>query len=146
MVLIPGQSLAQDHNLPDVTVDTPLSESELTEVFSGQTHRGTYSFKRKNFTSFGFTETTRADGTTHHVQQGRVDSGTWDITKDRLCFSYEDNDHSQFSRFNPICFKIYQRGNCYYHYQISVRGVPNAGFTARSVLKGERPNCEPSLA
>ena len=135
---------AQDHNFPDVETDAPLSEAELINAFKGQTHQGTYSFVRRNFSSFGFSEETRADGTTYHLQQDRLDTGTWDISGERLCFNYDDSAHGNFSAYNPICFNIYQRGNCYYHYQVSLRGVAQYGFTARSVIDGERPNCEPS--
>lgn len=138
--LLPQLATAQV-NMPDPASDIPLSETELTAVFKGQTHRGTYSFKRTNFKSFGFEETTRRDGRVKHVQDGHTDTGTYTIKGNKLCFSYDQNERSEFSNFNPICFNIYQRGNCYYHYQRSVNGKAVRGFTARSVIKGDNPDC-----
>lgn len=133
-------------NMPDPENDDPLSESELIAVFKGNTHRGTYSFQRTNFKSFGFEETTRADGGVKHVQDGQIDTGKYTIKGSQLCFSYDQNEHSEFSNSNPICFNIYQRGNCYYHYQRSVNNTPVQGFTARSVIKGDNPDCAPQIS
>ena len=133
-------------NMPDPMSDTPLSEAELSAVFKGQTHRGTYSFKRTNFESFGFEETTRKDGGVKHVQDGHIDTGTYTIKDNLLCFSYDQNERGEFANYNPICFNIYQRGNCYYHYQRSVKNTPVRGFTARSVIKGDNPNCAPQIS
>ena len=133
-------------NLPDPNSDTPLSETELIAVFKGQTHRGTYGFKRVNFSSYGFEETTKSDGGVKHVQDGHTDTGTYEIKGDLLCFSYDPNERGEFAQSNPICFNIYQRGNCYYHYQRSVQNRPARGFTARSVIKGDNPDCAPQVS
>jgi len=133
-------------NLPDPASDIPLSEAELISVFKGQTHRGTYSFQRINFKSFGFEETTKSDGGVRHVQDGHTDTGHYEIKGDQICFSYDENDRGEFAQFNPICFNIYQRGNCYYHYQRSVNNEPVRGFTARSVIKGDHPDCAPQIS
>ena len=133
-------------NLPDPFSDAPLSEAELISVFKGQTHRGTYGFKRVNFISYGFEETTEADGGVKHVQDGHTDTGTYEINDDLICFNYDENERGEFSRFNPICFNIYQRGNCYYHYQRSVQSRAVRGFTARSVIKGDNPDCAPQIS
>lgn len=133
-------------NMPDPKSDTPLTEAELTAVFKGQTHSGTYSFKRTNFESFGFEETTRKDGGVKHVQEGHTDTGTYIIKNQQLCFSYDQNERGEFANYNPICFNIYQRGNCYYHYQRSVNNTPVQGFTARSVIKGDNPDCAPQIS
>ena len=132
--------------MPDPESDTPLSEAELVAAFKGNTHRGTYSFQRTNFKSFGFEETTRADGGVKHVQDGHIDTGKYTIKGTQLCFSYDQNERSEFSNSNPICFNIYQRGNCYYHYQRSVNNTPIPGFTARSVIKGDNPDCAPQIS
>lgn len=134
-------------DMPDPYSDIPLTETELISVFKGQTHRGTYSFKRLNFKSFGFEETTREDGGVKHVQDGHTDTGRYTIKDDQICFSYDPNERGEFAQFNPICFNIYQRGNCYYHYQRSVRNdVSVRGFTARSVIKGDNPDCAPQIS
>lgn len=133
--------------MPDPNSDIPLTETELTAVFKGETHRGTYSFKRTNFKSFGFEETTGRDGSVKHVQDGHTDTGTYTIKDSLLCFRYDPNERGEFARFNPICFNIYQRGNCYYHFQRSVQGDTTVrGFTARSVIKGDNPDCAPQIS
>lgn len=133
-------------NMPDPATDRPLTQNELIAVFKGQTHRGTYGFKRVNFDSYGFEETTKSDGSVKHIQDSKTDTGTYEIKGDLICFSYDENEHGEFSRFNPICFNIYQRGNCYYHYQRSVQNRPVRGFTARSVIKGDNPDCAPQIS
>lgn len=140
-LLLPAQALAMgpDENFPDVLEDTPLTGEELLKVFSGQTHNGSYSFLNRDITTFAFTETTRADGSVRHVQQEQVDTGRWTVTGNVICYDYDDPDLLQ------ACFNIYARGNCYYHYQVSVLGRTQFGFTARSIIAGDTPNCEPSL-
>ena len=134
-------------NLPDPVNDVPLMESELKAVFSGQTHRGTYNFQRLNFKSYGFEETTSDTGQVIHIQDGHTDTGTYKIQGNEICFNYEPNERGEFAQYNPICFNIYQRGNCYYHYQRSVRNNRTVrGFTARSVIKGDNPSCAPQIS
>ena len=145
--LLSAVSAKAQVNMPDPHSDIPLSEAELTAVFKGQTHRGTYGFKRVNFKSFGFEETTTDDGGVRHIQDGHLDTGTYTIKNNLICFSYDENERGEFSKFNPICFNIYQRGNCYYHYQHSVRNNKSVrGFTARSIIKGDNPNCAPQIS
>ncbi len=142
-----GASLAEAQvNMPDPTSEEPLSETELIAVFKGQTHRGTYSFQRRSFKSYGFEETTRSDGGVKHIQDGHTDTGRYEIKDKLICFSYNPNERGEFAQFNPICFNIYQRGNCYYHYQRSVQNKPVRGFTARSVIKGDTPDCAPQVS
>jgi len=133
-------------NFPDPASDTPLSETELIAVFKGQTHRGTYSFKRINFQSYGFEETTDSEGNIKHIQDGHTETGFYNIIEDQICYNYDQNERSDFSESNPICFNIFQRGNCYYHYQRSVNNNPVSGFTARSVIKGDNPDCAPQVS
>ncbi|WP_026940543.1 hypothetical protein [Hellea balneolensis] len=133
-------------NMPDPQEDIPLTESELKTAFKGQTHRGTYNFKRVSFRTFGFEETTRKDGRVEHQQDGHTDTGSYTINDDLICFIYDPNERGEFARFNPICFNIYRRGNCYYHYQRSVSNRPVSGFTARSVIKGDNPDCAPQIS
>lgn len=124
---------------PDVEYDTPLDEAGLIRVFKGQTHAGSYTFLNRDIQTFAFTETTADDGSVLHLQADKADTGQWRVQADIICYDYDDPGLTQ------ACFRIYQRGNCYYHYQVSTRGVSRYGFTARSVIQGERPNCEPSL-
>lgn len=131
-------ALGPDETYPDLEHNEPLSEAELRAAFTGQKHLGSYNFLNRDITSFAFEETTKSDGTIRHVQQGRVDTGKWEIVKDVICYDYDDPDLRQ------ACFRMYVRGNCYYHYQVSVEGTQRFGFSARSVIEGQTPDCEPS--
>jgi len=135
-----ASSAAAQMNFPDIETDTPLSEAELFSTFEGQTHRGSYYFQRQNIRTFSFEETTAKDGSIRHVQGSRIDTGEWFIEATEICYHYDADD------LNPACFEIYQRGNCYYHYQKSVRGIARSRFTARSVIKGEEPDCAPRIS
>lgn len=140
-LFVPVHALAfgPEDYFPDVSEAIPLSEAELLSVFSGQTHQGTYSFLNRDISTFAFEETTRADGSVRHIQEDQVDTGSWTVTGNIICYDYDDPDLLQ------ACFQIYARGNCYYHYQVSLLGRTQFGFTARSVIAGDTPNCEPSL-
>ena len=126
--------------MPDPTLDTPLDEAELLAAFTDKTHRGSYNFKRENIETFAFEETTTSDGRTHHQHGQKLDTGTWRVKANVICFLYDDTTRH-------ACFNIYKRGNCFYHYNIrtGVRGT-RGEFTARSVHAGETPDCEPAMS
>jgi len=136
--------LDETYFVPDIETAPSLTEEGLLSAFSGQTHLGTYSFLRDNIDTVAFTETTFEDGRIRHVQKSsqkeHVDTGQWELEDDNICYDYDNPGLTQ------ACFKIFVVGNCYYHYQTSVQGFPAFGFTARSVIKGERPNCDPAIA
>jgi len=133
-----------DYYVPNIETTHKLTADELRAVFSGKTHNGTYSFLRSDIKTYAFTETTFANGDVKHVQKTRdkelIDTGDWEIEDDTICYDYDDK------RLRQACFRIYVVGNCYYHYQVSVQGFPASGFSARSVIKGENPSCEPGFA
>lgn len=132
-------AIGPEESYPDVEHDEPISETELRAAFTGKKHFGSYNFLNRDISSYAFEETTNADGSLRHVQQGKVDTGQWEITNNVICYDYDD------PQLRQACFRMYVRGNCYYHYQVSVEGYPKFGFTARSVIAGETPNCEPSF-
>ncbi len=134
-----AMALGPEDSYPDVEYDEPISEAELRAAFTGKKHKGSYNFLNRDITTFAFEETTYSDGRIRHVQQGKVDTGQWNITDNVICYDYDDPELLQ------ACFRMYVRGNCYYHYQVSVQGYPKFGFSARSVIDGETPNCEPSF-
>ena len=138
--IVLGSMAAAQINVPDISTNAPLSENELTSVFKGQTHRGSYNFIRPDMDTFSFEETTLSDGAIRHIQGTRIDTGKWSIKNTQICYVYDAED------LNPACFEIYQRGNCYYHYQKSLQGISRSGFTARSVIKGEEPDCAPRIS
>lgn len=125
--------------LPDPAQEPPLSGAQLRAAFSDKTHRGTYSFKRKNIDSFAFVETTKSDGTTRHVHGDKVDVGTWKVMANVICFHYTNWDGGT----HDACFNVFQKGNCYYHYGLNSGIGGNGQFTARSVHAGETPECMP---
>ena len=127
--------------LPDPSQELPLNEAELIAAFSDKTHRGTYNFRRPNIDTFSFEETTSSDGRTRHVHGDKVDTGTWRVMANVICFRYEDWDGGTPN----FCFNIYQRGNCYYHYGLA-SGFGRGSFTARTVHAGEAPECEPPMS
>jgi hypothetical protein len=131
-------ALGPDDPYPDIENSEPLSQTELRAEFTGKTHVGSYNFLNPNITTFAFEETTSDDGKIRHIQQGIVDTGQWEIMKNIICYDYDD------PKLLQACFRMYLIGNCYYHYQVSAAGFPRYGFTARSVIKGDVPNCEPS--
>ena len=132
-------ALGPEDSYPDVEYDEPISEAKLRAAFTGKKHKGSYNFLNRDITTFAFEETTYSDGRIRHVQEGKVDTGQWKITDNVICYDYDDPELLQ------ACFRMYIRGNCYYHYQVSVQGYPKFGFSARSVIDGETPNCEPSF-
>lgn len=120
--------------------NSPLKAGELNAAFKGQTHSGFYRFERETLPTHKFEETTAKDGGVKHVQGKEVLTGQWSVEGDQLCFIYNE----VWSR--QLCFNIYRVGNCYYHYLMSEGDQPIRAWTARSSLKGERPNCEPNVA
>lgn len=138
--LFVNTSVAQESYLPDPEYDSRLSEAEVQDLFSDQTHRGSYNFQMKNFDGFHFEEWTSKSGEVLHRMGNRVDRGVWVQDGEQVCFEYEAKD------LLPACFSFYQRGNCIYHYQETVDGVSSPGFTAVTVLKGEEPSCEPPIS
>jgi hypothetical protein len=131
----------QGNYYPDPTQEVPLSGTELLEAFSGKTHRGTYNFQRAEIDTFAFTETTHADGRTEHWHGDKLDTGTWRVKANVICFDYENWDGGT----HQACFNIFKRGNCYYHYGLRL-GLGQGAFTARSVHAGETPECEPPMS
>ncbi|MEL6687003.1 MAG: hypothetical protein AAFP97_05225 [Pseudomonadota bacterium] len=126
---------------PDPRLELPLNEAELRAAFSDKTHRGTYTFSRPNIDTFAFEETTTSDGRTVHKHGDAVDTGTWRVMANVICFRYENYNGG----IHNACFNIYKRGNCFYHYGLN-SAFGGGDFTARSVHEGEIPECEPPMS
>lgn len=141
---IVAQDTGDDYALemPDVSQVTPLNEADLLAAFTDKTHQGTYNFRRPNIDTFEFEETTTSDGRTRHVHGPKVDTGTWRVKANVICFHYE-GWQGELDHF--ACFNIYKQGNCFYHYGLSGFGRGGGNFTARSVHKGDVPDCVPSF-
>lgn len=135
-----GESLAH-YQAIDVRINNnPLTAEALTIAFKDQIHNGAYEFNRKGIPGKRFVEATAADGSLVHIQGLRVDTGHWVITErsgqDHICYEYLTDP--EFGS----CFNIYPVGNCFYHYPLRDTGRESAYWTARTVIKGERPDCE----
>jgi hypothetical protein len=137
---LPNVAMAQEVFLPEPGSDAPMSEAEVRESFSGQTHRGSYNFQIKDFKGVHFEEWTSDSGKVLHRMGDRLDKGVWTQKGEQICYDYESED------LLPACFSFYRRGNCIYHYQETVNGNYSPGFTAVSVIKGEEPSCEPPMS
>jgi len=134
-------------NMPDISQDIPLDEDNLIAAFSGKTHRGSYNFSRENIETFAFEETTSKDGKTRHTQGRKVDTGTWRVRHNVICFAYDNWEgvDQGADGTHRACFNVYTRGNCFYHYSVSRESGRRGGyFTARTVHAGETPDCEPA--
>ena len=78
-----------DEIFPDVKTESALTTEELEVAFSGVTHYGSYNFLPKNITTHQFEETTHKDGRLKHIQQGIIDTGSWEISEGVICYDYD---------------------------------------------------------
>ncbi|GHA83611.1 hypothetical protein GCM10009069_03640 [Algimonas arctica] len=118
---------------PDPTQELPLDGDALTALFMDRTHRGYYEYEDWETLDPAFTEEMKADGSTVHNRDGIISAGEWRTRNNVVCFTYND--------LNGGCFSIYQRGNCYY-----ALSAFTSDLVAISVIDGETPDCEPSIA
>lgn len=139
IMLIGTPAFAQDAQTvdpyapPDPSQELPLDGEALTALFMDRTHRGYYQDRAWVDEDPAFTEKMNSDGTTVHDRNGIVSKGTWRTRDTVVCFEYPDIDGG--------CFTMYQRGNCYYAFSAFTNNI-----VAISVLDGETPSCEPSVA
>jgi hypothetical protein len=138
LVALFGSALAQTSNIdpygpPDTSQELPLDGEALKALFMDRTHRGYYEIGDIENMDPAFTEEMKADGSTIHERDGIVSTGEWRTRNNVVCFTYDD--------LNGGCFSIYQRGNCYY-----AMSAFTSDLVAISVLDGETPDCEPSIA
>lgn len=117
---------------------------QLPAEYSGVTHKGAYNFTDAGDPSRFYTETTTADGKTSYSEIGVQSEGQWSVKQDMLCFDY-DNEAMAGG-----CFRVYRVGNCFYYYSDSLAlrrdELDRDYWTARSVKRGEAPNCEPGVS
>ena len=121
-----------------------LVGEELRNAFKGQTHNGAYNFTEKGQPTRFYEEAHKNDGRISYTENGRNDPGTWLIMKDTLCYLYDAAD------MPGGCFRVYRVENCYYFYSdknIEIQDELDRDYwTARSVIKGEQPQCEASIS
>ena len=116
----------------------------LLNSFMGVTHEGAYNFTDDGEPTRYYAETHHKSGKTTYIEGDINTVGAWIIRKEVLCFVYPDIDMS------GGCFRVYQVGNCYYYYNDAIPEFDDEldrnYWTARSVKRGERPNCEPNVS
>jgi len=121
-----------------------LLGDNLRTSFKGKTHSGAYNFTEKGQPTRFYEETHQDNGRISYTENGRNDPGTWLILQDTLCYLYDASD------MPGGCFRVYRVENCYYFY--SDQNVKRQDeldrdyWTARSVHKGEQPQCEASIS
>lgn len=118
---------------PDPNQELPLDGEALRALFIDRLHRGYYQDGDWETLDPAFTERMHSDGGTVHERDEIVSKGTWRTRDNVVCFEYDN--------LRGGCFTMYQRGNCYYAFS-----AYTSELVAISVLDGEIPSCEPSVA
>lgn len=143
-VSIPVLAIAQSQTTDIRPNANRVMGEDLVAAYKGVTHDGAYNFSRDGEPRRFYIETTGEDGRTSYRENGLQETGDWFIKQDALCFTYDA------SSMSGGCFRVYNVGNCYYYYSdtIVLRSdeLDQDYWTARSVKKGEAPNCEPGLS
>ena len=121
-----------------------VSGDELRASFSGQTHDGAYNFSTTGEPGQHYEESHAPGGDVLYSERGTTADGLWDIYKDTLCYAYT-NTH-----MTGGCFRVYRVANCYYFYSAQITEAKDEinrdYWTARSVIKGETPECEAAFS
>ncbi|MEM7729901.1 MAG: hypothetical protein AAF311_11605 [Pseudomonadota bacterium] len=119
--------------IPDPASQPALEGDALTELFMGRTHRGYYQYHDLEERDPAFVEEMGADGSAVHNQDGVVSRGEWRTRHNVVCFEYET--------LNGGCFNVLSGGNCYF-----IFSAFSQELVAVTVLDGDTPDCEPSIA
>lgn len=121
-----------------------LDGAQIKATFSGVTMDGAYNFGRNGKAQSFYVEDHRADGTLAYEEDGEHEPGRWFVRKNTLCFTYPSK------RLSGGCFRVYQVKNCFYFYSSQLvareRELDTNFWTARSVRKGEAPNCVAAIS
>lgn len=120
-----------------------LIGDEIRQIFSGQTHSGSYNFNSEGVARSGYIESHADDGRVFY-EDGEVKSeGAWYVTHENLCFVYKNE------ALSGGCFRVYRIKNCFYYYSSNIPQRDNElgrdYWVARSTPKGETPNCDPAI-
>ena len=144
LLTMPAISHAQSQKTDIRPSANRLMGDQLRSAFNSKTHSGAYNFTEKGEPTRFYEENHKADGRLSYTENGRNDPGTWLILKDTLCFLYDAAD------MPGGCFRVYRVENCYYFYSEQYTERPDEldrdYWTARSVIKGEQPQCEASIS
>ena len=111
----------------------------LLKDFMGITHEGAYSFTEEGEPTRYYSETHHKSGKTTYIEGEINTDGAWIIRKKVMCYAYPNVD------MQGGCFRVYKVGNCFYFYNDAIPEFADEldrdYWTARSVKKGEKPNC-----
>ncbi len=120
--------------LPAPAVERWMTESELSEAFSGKTLDGAYQSGRT------FTETYRQDGRLRYRDDGRASDGHWSVTAGTFCTIYDDDPTGG-------CFRVHREGaNCFEFYFVArteeqAKTPHGPSWTARAWISGVKSTC-----
>ena len=121
-----------------------LMGEDIERAFRNVTHKGSYNFDHYGLASNSYTEEHFPDGRVAYHEGDITLRGQWYEENDNLCFSYEND------LMGGGCFRVYQVQNCFYYYSDQIPltewELGEDYWTARSVVKGEMPKCEPAIS
>lgn len=137
-------ALAQSQDTDIRPYAEKFTTEELRETFSDATFDGAYGFARNGKARSFYVENHKPDGTVTYTEDGLTMAGTWKVTGDSLCFTYESDQMS------GGCFRVYEVGNCLYFYSSSIPQVydmtDRIQWIARAVRMGETPQCDAPMS
>jgi hypothetical protein len=143
-LIAPALSHAQSQKTDIRPNANRLIGEELRDAFKGHTHSGAYNFTDKGQPTRFYEEIHGSNGRISYTENGRNDPGKWQILKDLMCYQYDASD------MPGGCFRVYRVENCFYFYSsqnIELRDELDRDYwTARSVHKGEQPQCEAAIS
>jgi len=124
--------------------DQRLNGDAILQDFLGTTFNGAYSLTKDGEPTRFYTETHQENSEVLYVENGESFPGIWTIRRNLMCYDYYSD------AMNGGCFKIFRSGNCYYFYGDIVPshliGEEKNYWTARSVIKGQTPDCDPGIS
>lgn len=135
---------AQNGSIDDHGHDKQLDGDDILDEFLGQTFNGAYSLSDDNEPTRFFTESHEETSEALYTEDGLSYPGIWTIRKNLICYQYASPD------MTGGCFQVFKTGNCYFFYGDNVPanfiGAGKYFWTARSVIKGTTPDCDPGIS
>lgn len=121
-----------------------LTGDDLRAQFEGITHNGAYNFTFEGRGLNNYSEMHYPDGRVVYQEDDLKAEGVWFINRNNVCFVYEN------SAMTGGCFRVYKVANCYYYYSDQIREMEGEldrdYWTARSVHKGQAPECDSAIS
>ena len=121
-----------------------LNSDDILRAFNGQTHNGAYSLTQDGEPTRFYVEDHLETSEAIYSENGISYPGVWSIMRDHLCYDYVSDD------MTGGCFKVFQIGNCYFFFGDNIPNhlinLEQNYWTARSVIKGQSPDCDPGVS